>query len=239
MRMHLGALGTLGVIVSANFKVVPAARAEATVLLSRHSVDALESDRQAITRSRIRPIAFEVRQVDGAWQVAVRIEGRPATVDQMARELADSFGEATTLSTEQSAEFWQTYVAGELLPASGDALVLQVRGKPTDTFKTLLATENAFQKTCLTLEEVRVAPGLGTVRYSVRVPETSAAEAGAAIKELRASERLVLVLTAPGWVQRTIDAFGLPDSTLELMRQLKRQFDPRSVLNPGRVIPEL
>lgn len=92
MRMHLGAVGTLGVIVSANFKVVPAARGEATVTVERESIDHLEGDRLAIHGGRIRPVAFEARWTGTSWLEAIRIEGRPATVDQMARELADRLG---------------------------------------------------------------------------------------------------------------------------------------------------
>lgn len=48
-----------------------------------------------------------------------------------------------------------------------------------------------------------------------------------------------MLLNAPDALHAAIDAFGTPESNLELMRQLKRQFDPWSALNPGRVIPEL
>jgi FAD/FMN-containing dehydrogenase len=61
----------------------------------------------------------------------------------------------------------------------------------------------------------------------------------ASINALRSSGRNVLLLTAPKAVHAKEDAFGTPASNLELMRLLKKQFDPWSALNPGRVIPEL
>jgi glycolate oxidase FAD binding subunit len=235
MRMHLGALGTLGVIVSANFKVVPAARAEATVLVERETIEQLEGDRLAIHGGRIRPIAYEAYLSGGCWTEAIRIEGRPATVDQMARELADQLGNANTISTEESRQYWRDYVRQEAISSDPEILTLQVRGRPAEMSSTLSAVSSAFGE----VSDLRVSLGLGTVRLTAPAADGLAQEPAAAIASLRASGRNVLLLNAPKDVHATLDAFGTPESNLELMRQLKRQFDPWSALNPGRVIPEL
>lgn len=239
MRMHLGAVGTLGVVVSANFKVVPAARGEATVIVERESIEQLEGDRLAVGGGRIRPVAFEARRSGELWQEAIRIEGRPSTVDQMARELADRLGGASNLTTDESIAHWRSYVAEEALPDGKQELALQVRGKPSDCTGTLRATMSEFQTAGVPVQDVRVSLGLGTVRISANVDDTASDFAASAINKLRQSGLNVLILTAPQEIHASVDAFGTSDATLQLMRQLKRQFDPRSVLNPGRVIPEL
>ncbi|HET9660576.1 MAG TPA: FAD-binding oxidoreductase [Thermomicrobiales bacterium] len=236
MRMHLGALGTLGVVVSANFKLVPAARAEATVLVERATFDQLEGDRLAIHVGRIRPIAYESRRTGDHWTESIRIEGRPATVDQMARELADRLGDATLLSRDESRQFWNGYVRTEAIPTDPELLTLQVRGRPTEISATTTAALSAFADS---IEDIRASPGLGTVRLVVRSGAARSGDHINAIAELRASGRSVLLLSAPQAVHAGVEAFGTPESNLELMRQLKRQFDPWSALNPGRVIPEL
>jgi glycolate oxidase FAD binding subunit len=236
MRMHLGALGTLGVVVSANFKVVPAARAEATVLVERETIDQLEGDRLAIHGGRIRPIAYEARKTGDHWTEAIRIEGRPATVDQMARELADRLGDATTLSTDESRQFWASYVREEALPTDPKLLALQVRGRPSEFAASIAAAFSFFGDA---FDDIRASPGLGTLRVVARCRDEQVEEFTAAIADLRASGRNVLLLSAPNAVRTSVDAFGTPESNLELMRLLKRQFDPWSALNPGRVIPEL
>ena len=236
MRMHLGAVGTLGVVVSANFKVVPAARAEATVLVAREQLNHLEGDRLAIHSGRIRPIAFEARRIGDVWQEAIRIEGRPATVDQMAKELADRLGDAETKTTDESKAFWSSYVREESLPTLPNSLVLQLRGKPTEIIATAKAGIRAFSDA---VSDIRLSLGLGTVRVAIESPEDNLSEAAASIQSLRDSGINVLLLSAPDALHAQIDAFGTPESNLELMRLLKRQFDPWSALNPGRVIPEL
>lgn len=236
MRMHLGALGTLGVIVSANFKVVPAARGEATVCVERETLEQVESDRRTIHGGRIRPVAYEVWRNGDRWFAAIRIEGRPATVDHMARELADKLGDATTLTLEESRSMWGDYVRGEALPADDTMLVLQLRGKPSHGAATL---QQAITRFDTSRSEIRLSPGLGTVRIAMSISEGEIASLCSAIQELRASGITVLLLSAPETVGRQIDTFGSSEPTLELMRLLKRQFDPWSALNPGRVIPEL
>ena len=235
MRMHLGALGTLGVIVSANFKVVPAARAEATVLVDRETIEQLEGDRLAVHAGRIRPISYEAFRTGDHWTEAIRIEGRPATVDQMARELADRLGSASTLTTDESRQYWVDYVRQEAFPDDPKTLTLQMRGRPSEVVATIASALSAFGN----VDEIRASLGLGTVRLMVASEEASSQAQVAAIASSRSSGRNVLLLTAPKAVHEKADAFGTPESNLELMRQLKRQFDPWSALNPGRVIPEL
>ncbi|MFT4037517.1 MAG: FAD-binding oxidoreductase [Thermomicrobiales bacterium] len=236
MRMHLGAVGTLGVIVSANFKVVPAARGEATVTVQRESIGHLEGDRLAIHGGRIRPVAFEARWTGDRWLEAIRIEGRPATVDQMARELAERLGDAATLPTDESRAFWSGYVREEALPAESDLAVIQLRAKPSQLESTLNAAMASFESS---IQDLRVSLGLGTVRLVLRTTPDETDSIAASIRALRTSGVNVLLLSAPEALHASTDAFGTPESNLELMRQLKRQFDPWSALNPGRVIPEL
>ncbi len=236
MRMHLGALGTLGVIVSANFKVVPAARGEATVRVERATIEELDADRVKIHASRIRPVAYEAQRTETGWLESIRIEGRPATVDHMARELAGALGDAATVPFDQSKDLWNAYVSGEALPSDGDATVLQLRGKPSHVRTTIQTALDTFGDV---LVDIRASLGLGTVRVVVRNTGNQTEHLSTAIHSLRAWGTDVLVLSAPGALAATIDAFGLPPATLELMRPLKRQFDPWSALNPGRIIPEL
>lgn len=239
MRMHLGAVGTLGVVVSANFKLVPSARGEATVTVDRESIDQLEGDRLVVHGGRIRPIAFEAKRSGEHWVEAIRIEGRPATVNQLARELADRLGDATTAPSDQSRAFWNSYVQEEQLPNGAEFLTLQVRGRPSAVAGTTRSAIEVFEATGSPVEDLRMSLGLGTVRILIRVSEQRTGAVSSAIARLRGTGLNVLLLTAPPSVHRHIDAFGTSESTLELMRQLKRQFDPWSVLNPGRVIPEL
>ena len=45
-----------------------------------------------------------------------------------------------------------------------------------------------------------------------------------------------IVETCPQAVRELIDVWGPAPSGMEIMRRIKRQFDPKNLLNPGRFI---
>ncbi|MCC6314647.1 MAG: FAD-binding oxidoreductase, partial [Thermomicrobiales bacterium] len=74
-RVYHGSLGTLGVIVSANFKVLPLPRHDRTLLTSFDGLSSALAAGRRIAESRVRPAALEVMRGPGAWGVAIRFEG--------------------------------------------------------------------------------------------------------------------------------------------------------------------
>ena len=48
-----------------------------------------------------------------------------------------------------------------------------------------------------------------------------------------------IIFTAPPRLKENLDVWGAPPSTLPLMRETKRQFDPKGLLNPGRFVAGL
>jgi FAD/FMN-containing dehydrogenase len=44
------------------------------------------------------------------------------------------------------------------------------------------------------------------------------------------------MLAAPDHFMREVDAWGTPPTTIDLMRRVKRAFDPDGILNPGRFV---
>src|SRR5215213_1167805 len=88
-RLYLGSLGTLGVVVSANFKVLPRPRAEATVIAAFDGPATAFSVASAL-RDACEPVAaLEVTFLKGAWRLATRIEGRVETVAAVAGRIGE------------------------------------------------------------------------------------------------------------------------------------------------------
>jgi len=48
-----------------------------------------------------------------------------------------------------------------------------------------------------------------------------------------------IIFAAPPRLKENLDVWGTPPSTLPLMRETKRQFDPKGLLNPGRFVAGL
>jgi len=82
---------------------------------------------------------------------------------------------------------------------------------------------------------VRGSAGVGVLYGGIPVD----ADVTGAVTALRAtctaSGGSLVVLDAPAAVKSTVDVWG-PVSALELMRAVKRQFDPHRLLAPGRFV---
>ncbi|HET7093599.1 MAG TPA: FAD-binding protein, partial [Thermomicrobiales bacterium] len=87
-RVYHGALGTLGVIVSANFKVLPLARFQTTLVASYPTLAEALAAARRIRASRVQPVALEAAMLDPGPIAAIRLEGREAVVPELVAETA-------------------------------------------------------------------------------------------------------------------------------------------------------
>jgi hypothetical protein len=80
-----------------------------------------------------------------------------------------------------------------------------------------------------------ISPGLGTLLLRVRFIAANPREQFAAFRGtlLDASDHVVVVAADPA-LKRDLDVWGRTPETIDVMRAIKQEFDPRRVLNPGR-----
>jgi glycolate oxidase FAD binding subunit len=237
-RLYHGSLGTLGVVLSANFKVIPLPRAEATVLVSLPSLDAALTIAGRLPLSHLQPAACEVALTGGSWVVALRLTGREATVDALTAEtcrLVDA--ESTILTGSASAEWWSAYVANQAFTAADDTALVRCNVRPRDTGVLARGLLAELPQIDVVLDFLATSLGLGSMTARVRFPAGGSADRLAALQAvLLALAENVTVLAAPAAWKRSIDVWGRPPEALAVMRDLKTQFDPARVLNPGRFV---
>ncbi len=77
------------------------------------------------------------------------------------------------------------------------------------------------------------SPGTGIAHWSVKVD-------AAVVRDMRARAEAaggkLVMLAAPDDFMRDVGAWGTPPPTVDIMRRLKKAFDPDGVLNPGRFV---
>ncbi len=235
MRLYHGSLGTLGVIVSANFKVLPRPRAETTCFTRHDSIgQALAASRQLLGL-RGRPVAMEIMQsVDQAgWLLATRYEGRDGTVRLMADEAAAAIGAAeSTLDSEQSARWWQEYVDFYGSGVIPNRVMVRLSSRPRAVPE--LAQGVLAAMSGISGGAIRISPGLG--RVDVVAPEASIPmeRRDGWLAELGKRADTCLLYDAPPAWKDDRDVWGPQPETIDLMRSLKEQFDPGQVITPGR-----
>ena len=256
-RLHVGGLGTLGVIGDVSFKLTPLPTKQATVIASYDTVSKGITAGLQVFWSDVVPLALtafngaankriSATEIDGQGLLAIRLGGRPRTLERMAdecRTICQSEGPSSleVLSEADHAALWRKLADfgwdEQTTPAIGcRASVLPSR--VAELAQAIADTGSA--------EGLRPAlvghPAHGTMLigwYSTG-GDVSPEAAHGAFESTRAlvhglGGRLV-VERCPAEAKARFDVWDERGEPVEIMRRLKGQFDPKNVLNPGRFV---
>lgn len=244
-KLYTGALGTLGVVVEASFRLYPLAMASRTVVIEAASPEPLCDLVLRILASTLVPSALDVRgAMDAATHtLAVRFEsGVEAAVDEQVVAVLDMVGgsggvsSGRAISGEDEAVFWHD---GTLTPnstARSAACTLKASLLPSEIAGWL--GELAASAASASIQAAWTAhAGHGLVMVGLAGGSLDAlAGVIPQLREVAQRRRGTLVVTeAPPALASRVDVWG-PVPALEVMRRLKQQFDPHGILNPGRFV---
>ncbi|GAC1584816.1 MAG: FAD-binding oxidoreductase [Ktedonobacteraceae bacterium] len=244
-KLFTGALGTLGVIVSATFRLYPLPIASCTVHITASSIASLCDLAIRILSSTLVPTIIDV-QGDTAntnmYTMAVRfemgqeaVEAQTATLLAMAAEAKkDTIQTAQLLEGDAETQFWsQTALSKNGIDATKTSLTLKTSLLPTEVTHWLAHVEQVCQEQQI-YATWRAHAGHGLVFVHLTGDDLISA-----VDELRQEalkRRGSLVVTdAPATVAQQVDIWG-PVPALDVMRNLKARFDPHNTLNPGRFV---
>jgi glycolate oxidase FAD binding subunit len=234
-RLYHGSLGTLGVITSANFKVLPRPRAEATMLIGY-----VEPGHAFATAANLRANqsglgALEVTHLEGLWTLAARIEGREQTVDAIAGQIAaTAAGDVTRIDSVASRLWWDRYVVQQRPSLTGD-VVIRCGVRPKETATLARGLTAAMKDLEIAVPYLAASPGLGVVVVRIEPGTRGSAAWLAEMQSLcLALADSVTILSAPPEWKRGIDVWGRLPEGFEVMKSLRQEFDPTRTINPGR-----
>ena len=254
-RLHLGALGTLGVIGEVSFKLTPLPRQERTIVASFSSIEACLAAGMEVYHSHATPLALaafdgSVSRRSGAFDAqaeyvaAVRLGARPRSLERQLRDCAELFQEAgaldvDTIGADPAARLWRG-LADFGWDAETEPLALaRVSVLPTALSPLLqsLATDGpgTLQKPSFIAQPAHGGASLFWFEDGEGRAEESVLEAVSGARALvhAAGGRLVIERCPPG-VKAAMDVWDDVGESLHVMRRMKEQYDPGSILNPGR-----
>jgi glycolate oxidase FAD binding subunit len=235
-RLYLGSLGTLGVVVSANFKVLPRPRAEATVIAVYDEPAQAFAAARNLREVREPVAALDVAFLEGAWRLAARIEGRDETVATVAARIASiTGGDVTRLEGSASADWWASYVAKHQVSGDEHTVLVRCGVRPKETAVLATVMFAALNGIGITAPFLAASPGLGTVvaRLDLGSEGSAGLLADARGILLDLADTVTILAAPPSW-KSGIDVWGRLPEGFDVMRSLRTQFDPARTINPGR-----
>jgi glycolate oxidase FAD binding subunit len=213
-KLATGAMGTLGVITQATFRLHPLPRNTRTLTIAAGDPKAAQTLLLTIESATLAHTSLQVRFTANAQpQIDILLEGTEAGIasqEETVRELA-----RLALVTEGPPDVWKTR---ERIAQSSAVVKFSVL--PTHIAKTIEAIERMGRA-----DWSAVVQGTGIGWLALDAPLT----------ELRAEVESDGGSLAIIRGQR-IDAWGDAGDALPLMRAIKQQFDPKGTLNPGRFV---
>jgi glycolate oxidase FAD binding subunit len=230
-KLHIGALGTLGVIVELSFKLAPIPPALATVVGEFGSLDGVAAAVGAVLHSPLSPLGIEV--LGEAKQLVFRIGGYDTAVDRQIRELRVLIAGHGGTPIDVPDAFWE-----DLSAARRQAMERQVVVKAAVPIAQSSALVELLEQQLAPLSPVVWAhAGNGVAHAACDAPTDASVLAAlrAAVRRLGSNASL-LIMRCPAQLKRQIDVWGEPGSSVALMRAIKAKLDPCGTLNPGRYV---
>jgi glycolate oxidase FAD binding subunit len=211
-RLLAGSLGILGPIVQVSLKVMPLPAAEASVSMGANLRDALAQ----MNRWGGQPLPVSATSWTGG-ELRLRLSGARAAVDAAMRRFVDEHG-ARPIDADEAAAYWAG-IREQTDPFFDGEQPLWRLSVPS--------TAQAFEFPGRQLIEWGGALRWFRTDADPATVRQAAATVGGSATLFRARDR------SPG----VFPSLAAP--VLELHRRIKREFDPRGLFNPGRLVAGL
>jgi glycolate oxidase FAD binding subunit len=242
-KLFTGALGTLGVVLSASFRLYPLPADSQTLICAAPALEPLCNAAQAVAASTLTPTAIDLLSPasDGQpYRLVARFQSRVerAVTEQLAtlRALLGALAEdAEALHGSDEAAFWQALDTPSAHDVGASWLDARAALLPGEVMGWLAALRTTAARDALSVRW-RAHAGHGAVRaHLAGQPDALLAATQTLRKAAEDARGALRIVVVSGVLPGAIPSWGAP-SALDLMRRVKAQFDPHNTLNPGRYV---
>ncbi len=218
-KLMTGAFGTLGVITEVTFRLHPAPKSSVSWTITSDDCVALDRVRHQLADSTIFFEALQMRTSERGFALDVRIVSLPECIEEHSSRLHALAAPLPVVAAGE--EVWS------LRERSFDAKKV--------TVKVAIAARLIAELTSYVLsvggECVTQQSGIMLATLPCELPLIASLR-----DKVEASKGSLTVLHWPDGHATRPEVWGAQESSLSLMREIKRQFDPNRTLNPGRFL---
>ena len=241
-KLHIGALGTLGIILQATFKVIPLPQEDRTLAAEFDDLGKAVDACHEIARSLYAGQTIElIKRSDGRNRVCVRFMGSVPSVEvrlKKGKSLLEQAGaeNVNTLAQDEATALWNAVTDFGWNGSAGEEVLLSLGHLPSKTKSVIGAVSEHCLRNNYSWE---MAAGLarGVVKCKIAAPCDQMRSVVSGLRSIAASaDGYALVEQAPLGAKADLDVWGDPGPALHLMRRLKNRMDPNWILNPGRYV---
>lgn len=241
-KLVTGALGTLGVITRAVFRLHPLPHHSRTLSLRCANLDSMQRVVSNVQDSNLAHTALQVRAArDSEPVLDILFEGTEAGIAAQESQLralvsataVDGVASASCFTiAEAPGSVWRS--TQEQWSALESATIAKITALPANLARTIETVQRLTRLRQVHWRLVMQAIGLGCLHLSGTSENLHASLSELRI-EFEASGDSLVVLHRPATMP-PLDAWGQPSDAFPLMRAIKTQLDARGTLNLGRFV---
>lgn len=224
-KLMVGALGSLGAISAATFRVHPIDRECGAVVFRALDIAGVMQVSEAIVAAALVPTSIVAYDAADAYDCVVTFEGFARGVEAQVRSAAAIAEHLKVACAVLGASEREPYELRERSVRATAPWRVVIGAAPQALGKFLAS---------------RAADGARTVFYPflgaafVATDDLDASTISRWRSELRGGT--VILHAMPLQARKTLDAWGPPPAAIAIMRRLKANFDPKGLCNPGRFV---
>lgn len=245
MKLFTGSYGTLGIITQVTFRVYPLPEASQTVVLSGDG-SAIDQATQTLLSSALTPASADVLSasvvaalgIEKGTALAIRLQSILPSVQEQAQrvvEVGQALGLTSACFTERDdVTLWQRLQERMTATHQAEAITCKIGIRPSEAVA-LLTTIDTLAIAPWS-GQIHAASGLGRLVLDAATPPETLLKMRSFCQT---NGGFLSLLQAPIALKQAIEVWGYAGNALELMRQLKQQFDPHHRLSPHRFVGEI
>jgi glycolate oxidase FAD binding subunit len=232
-KLMIGSFGTLSVVTEVNFRLYPVEEFRGNWTARAPEPMTLRGPLSALLDSQLALSSVQIRSVGGEYALDIAVSGLPETVKETGDRIRRIFGQTEMLKSDE-----RIWLERERLFDRKENLILKVSALPGEICSVISHLRQCAEEAAIDVAIVAQGTGLMTVALS-SLPEVLVSFVDRLRDHVMGSGGTVVALQVPENLRGKLDPWGSPPESIELMREIKRRFDPKRILNPGRFMGEI